>query len=100
MIEHYLCSLLLIAAAGVIGRLYPRKKTVEVAPAPAAAPTEYGLSIPPGAEEIHFTNIENFSTYVSGGYKSVTLKVQDKFVLKFKGRGGYIHNEVDGVVSK
>lgn len=100
MIEHYLCSILLIAAAGAIGRLYPRKKPVEVVPVPAAAPTEYGLSIPPGAEEIHFTNLDYVAAYVSGGYKSVTLKVQDKFTLKFKGRGGYIHNEIDGVVSK
>jgi hypothetical protein len=90
-----LCIILLIAAAGAIGRLWPRKnppvvQTSDLVP----APVEYGLIVPPGCEEIVFNGMRDFHTYTSytkslGVYNSVTIRWSPELKMKFTNKIDY-----------
>jgi len=104
---NIICSILLIVAAGVIGRLWPRKSQVVSVPVVPIVPAqEYGLFFPPDCDEIVFKDVSYFHSYHSGDYHSVTIKKRDsskykpfEVVFKKKYTGSvYISNEVKGVV--
>ena len=103
MVESHICTILLVAAAGIIGRLWPRKVVEpESLPAPVAALQEYGLLIPPGTEEITFKNLNYLSTYVHDDYRTVVLKAEDKIEISFRPKYSYNFScsAIPGVVKK
>lgn len=85
------CTILLIIAAGIIGRLLPRKKSETViafVPQPTA-PQEYGLFLPPNCESVTFNKLKQFHTYHHAyergeSYTSVTLDEPRNIQVIFK----------------
>lgn len=98
------CVVLLIAAAGVIGRLWPRKPVPPIVI--NTSKQEYGLFLPPDCESVEFKNLIYYHTYHhqyddKTVYNSMTIKNPAKISVAFKintlGRR-LSDNEVKGVV--
>lgn len=99
------CVILLIAAAGVIGRL-SGKKQVQT-PVPFNPSQEYGLFLPPDCESIEIKNISQYSTYhheypKDRSYDFITIHDPQKVTVTFKKKiemhRPFPDREVKGVV--
>jgi hypothetical protein len=101
-----LCVVLLIAVAGAIGRLWPRKHSPQPVPQPAPSPHEYGLFLPPDCDEVEFKDVLQYSTYhreypKDKSYDFITIRNPANITVTFKKKTiGYRYpdTEIKGVV--
>lgn len=99
-----ICTILLVIAAGAIGRLWPRKTKTEVVEKiveKEIGKEMFGLFVPPECTEINFTNLSYYFAHTNSGYNSITLKPSKDKNIKLTFRFDRDHlagRDLEGVV--